>query len=46
MAAYLQPPDEADAHGGNAHPDLDSRFEFGLALVLDGLAARRAAPPH
>ena len=43
MAAYLQPPDEADAHGGNAHPDLDSRFEFGLALVLDGLAARRAA---
>ena len=46
MAAYLQPPDEADAHGGNAHPDVDSRFEFGLALVLDGLAARRAAPPH
>jgi hypothetical protein len=39
MAAALQPADGTDPAGD---PDLDSRFEFGLALMLDGLAARQA----
>jgi DNA-binding transcriptional regulator YhcF (GntR family) len=43
MAAYLEPADGTDARGRTADRDLDGRFEFGLALLLDGLAGRR--PP-
>jgi hypothetical protein len=36
MAAHLEPVDAV------ADPDLDGQFEFGLALLLDGLANRCA----
>jgi AcrR family transcriptional regulator len=44
IAAYLESAGEADERSAAAHPDLDGLFEFGLALILDGLAGRRVPP--
>jgi DNA-binding transcriptional regulator YhcF (GntR family) len=43
MTSYLESAD-ADPHRAT-DPDPDGLFEYGLALILDGLASRHTSPP-